>query len=465
MINKGELNEKQGYALDTMMNGQNVFLTGDAGTGKTTVIKMFIDEAEAAGKSVLVTATTGIAATNIGGGAMTIHRALEIPIYPDSYTKQVTTRRNLLRAADILVIDEISMCRFDLFNMIGKIVEYENYERAGDRMLCREDAREELQVVVTGDFHQLPPVTANKDREFLVRAYGPEYDARGKYGYGYAFLSAYWRQMCFEPIILDEVCRQDDPEFKKVLNDIKYGRNIWDAIDYLSKNTSKNIFPDAPFLVGKNAEADRINQNKMDSLETEEKVFNAQTSGEVTWQDLAQIGNSAKEELKLKIGARVMITVNAPDLSYVNGTIGTIRRFGRDEGGEYLSIWTSDRKTIDLHRTEWTIERQTVKTTSKTIDGKEVKTQKISREEVGKFTQFPVKLAWAISIHKSQGQTFSEINIDPYCWDPGQFYVAVSRAKSAKGICFIRPVKPNYIKAFSKENQKRLKDSFDGGGQ
>ena len=208
-MKKDDLNKKQRYALDTMLSGSNVFLTGDAGTGKTTVIQTFIDEAEKAGKSVLVSATTGIAADNIGYGATTVHRALNISIKFEDYKKKVKSRAELLKEADILIIDEISMCRFDLFNMIAKTIITENEERAVDRLLSGED-KEDVQLIVIGDFYQLPPVITTDDRKILCRMYGSDYGKGGKYEHGYAFMSEYWKEMGFEYIKLDEVCRQND---------------------------------------------------------------------------------------------------------------------------------------------------------------------------------------------------------------------------------------------------------------
>lgn len=458
-IDFDNLNTKQRYAVETMLEGKNVFLTGDAGTGKTTVIQTFIDEAEKRGKSVLVTATTGIAADNIGYGATTVHRALDISIEFEKYKKKVKSRVPLLKDADVLIIDEISMCRFDLFNMIAKTIFLENEERARER-LFGDGTKEGIQLIVTGDFYQLPPVTTSNDRDILARMYGTEFCKGGVKEYGYAFMSEYWKDMGFDYINLDEVCRQSDADFKYVLNDIKYGKNIRKAINYLEGKQASKVIPEAPFLVGTNAKADQINNNFMSKLNPEtEQIFHAYSEGDLDASDIKNI-NFAKEHLTLNIGAKVMITVNDQEGRYVNGTMGIITDIYESDFDEepYLKITTDKGKKIKLYRYSKDIEKQVIKE-EKDKDGN-IK-EKIVREKVGSFCQFPVKLAWAISIHKSQGQTFEKLNIDPTCWDPGQFYVAVSRAKTASGIHFIVPIKQSYIKAFSKENEKMLRDSFE----
>ena len=266
--------------------------------------------------------------------------------------------------------------------------------------------------------------------------------------------------MGFDYINLDEVCRQSDADFKYVLNDIKYGKNIRKAINYLEGKQASKVIPEAPFLVGTNAKADQINNNFMSKLNPEtEQIFHAYSEGDLDASDIKNI-NFAKEHLTLNIGAKVMITVNDQEGRYVNGTMGIITDIYEADFDEepYLKITTDKGKKIKLYRYSKDIEKQVIKE-EKDKDGN-IK-EKIVREKVGSFCQFPVKLAWAISIHKSQGQTFEKLNIDPTCWDPGQFYVAVSRAKTASGIHFIVPIKQSYIKAFSKENEKMLRDSFE----
>lgn len=457
-------NKMQMYALNRLMAGSNVFLTGDAGTGKTTVIQEFIKKAEDAGKNVLVTATTGIAAENIGHGALTVHRALEISIKADTYKKEIKDRPDLLRAADILIIDEISMCRFDLFNMVGKIIEFENESRLSDRLMAEEDAREDVQLVVIGDFCQLPPVITADDREKLLpEMYGLNYARGGKYERGYAFMSEYWQRMNFDYIELKEVCRQDNKQFQYVLTNIKNGTNIYKAIKYLTQNQAPNIMQDAPFLVGRNAKADQINNVWLAGLNPDtQKTFEAVICGDVEESDLKAVG-FAPRELTLNIGAKIMITVNDMNRQFVNGTIGTVvDMIGGIE--PYVKVRTTAEKTFLLHRYKKEIEKQVVEEKEEkiTVDGKEktITKKKLVRKKVGTFEQFPLKLAWAISIHKSQGQTFEKINIDPTCWEPGQFYVAVSRAKSVQGIRFVSPIKRGCVKAFSEADKKILLESF-----
>jgi ATP-dependent exoDNAse (exonuclease V) alpha subunit len=191
-------------------------------------------------------------------------------------------------------------------------------------------------------------------------------------------------------------------------------------------------------------------------------VFHAAVDGDLTSADIKNIA-FAREDLILNVGAKVMITVNDLSGNYVNGTIGIIQKIvdNREFEESYLVIKTDKGKTVNLYRYSKDIEKQVIEESEQEKDGQKIVKEKIVRKKVGSFSQFPVKLAWAISIHKSQGQTFEKINIDPCCWDPGQFYVAVSRAKSADGIHFIRPIKQSYIKAFSKDNERLLEQSFE----
>ena len=238
------LDVRQQRALDMMMSGVNVYLTGYAGTGKTVLLREYIDRVKADGKSVLVCATTGMAADNLGYGASTIHRTLGISTHIEDYVKRVKYRNKLLRSADVLVIDEISMCRSDLFSAIGKMIEYENNRRIDERVIGETD-REDLQIIVCGDFSQLPPVITAADREVLISLYGNSYEEGGNNEYGYAYNSEYWKHMEFHGVCLTHVYRQQDSSYLYVLQDIRSGNNIRKAIDYLEENAADRIILDA----------------------------------------------------------------------------------------------------------------------------------------------------------------------------------------------------------------------------
>ena len=455
------LDGKQQQVLDLMMSDVNVYLTGYAGTGKTVLLREYIDRAEAAGKSVLVCATTGMAADNLGYGAGTIHRTLGISTHMEDYAKRVKYRNKFLRSADVLVIDEISMCRSDLFSAIGRMIEYENNRRTDERIIGEND-REDLQIIVCGDFSQLPPVITAADREVLISLYGNSYEEGGNNEYGYAYNSEYWKHMEFQGVCLTHVYRQQDSSYLYVLQDIRSGNNIRKAIDYLEENAVDRIIPDAPFLVPRNAEADRINHNYLGRLDkATEVMLRAEITGKLTPADIKNI-NFAPEDLIINIDAQVMITVNDPDNRYVNGTIGKIIDIVESDitDDEYILVRTAKGEIVKVYRYVREIERQEIETVEKELDGEIVIESKIVRKVIGTYSQFPLKLAWAISIHKSQGQTFDAINIDPRCWEIGQFYTAVSRAKSAEGIHFLRQLMSCYIKVYPIAEAEKLKDSL-----
>lgn len=461
-----KLSKKQQLAIDMMASRKNIYLTGYAGTGKTTVLKRYIADTEKSGKNVLVCATTGMAADNLGYGAGTLHRVLGISTRPEEYIKRIKYRNKLLRTADILVIDEISMCRSDLFSYVGKMIEYENNRRADDRILGGGSEMDDLQVILCGDFFQLPPVMTAADRELLIDLYGQEYESGGDNEYGYAYHSEYWQRLELHGICLTDIYRQQDSSYLYVLSDIRTGNNARKIIDYLEDNQALRMISDAPFLVARNSEADKINNNFLKRLDPEtETVIRADITGKLTPSDIKNVSFAA-EDLTLNIDARVMVTVNDPDGRYVNGTIGTITDININEDSideDYVTIETTAGKKIRVYQYTRDVERQVVEeVTEKDKECPENVqiVRKIVRKRIGSYSQIPLKLAWAISIHKSQGQTFSKINIDPRCWEIGQFYTAVSRARSVEGIHFCRQLMGYYIKPFPEKEQKILEDSL-----
>ncbi len=441
-----EFTKDQQDALDIMRSGANCFITGEAGTGKSFVVQAYIDECLDEGKEVLVTAPTGTAADNIGG--MTIHRAFGAPIgvIPDKAEK---SRNDVLEVVDVVIIDEISMCRFDLFDFVARKIEFENQERSNDRFLSEmngEAAKEDIQLIVMGDFYQLPPVMTPEDKQALKMLY-PARD----FGKGYCFQSKHWNAFHFDKINLTENVRQEDVAFQKVLNQIRWSKNKTACITWLDENSSIVPFntDDSIYLSATNKDVNTINMNQLTKLEGKEYVFYAESTG-----DIKPSEKFAEDEIHLKVGCKVMMTVNDTEHRYVNGTIGIVRYIHELFGETDIGVELSDGDIVCIGQGIKQIVRPKVVEKEKTVteineQGNPEKVKKmvkvLEEEVIGSFKQFPLRLAYAITIHKSQGKTFNHMNMNPYCWDEGQFYTGLSRCKKIENICFIQTIKPKYI--------------------
>ena len=399
-----KLNNEQEYAKYMMNTGHNIFITGGAGVGKTLAIQEFIRESQDKGKGVMVVAPTGIAALNIGG--VTIHRQFKASGKPlINKTKIDNEVMYALENTDIIIIDEISMCRIDLFDYMLRYITEANCAREFKR-------KGRIQVIISGDFFQLPPVTLPDERALFEKYYGLSY------GSGFCFNSMYWNALDLKYVVLTKVERQSDSEFANALNMVRMGR--FDGAIAIENLCSKKSIDKAINLYGRNSDVDSRNNEELDKIQGFKRVFLADIKGEAKIKDTNMI-----EELAVKVGARVVALTNSEE--YVNGSLGTIVSI--DES--VIKVRFDNGFTSDIERYE-----------QKVYKYKLDENKKLQSEEVGSIKQFPLKLAYAVTIHKSQGQTYDSMNLNPESWDSGQLYVALSRVKSLDGLYLTRNITP-----------------------
>jgi len=381
----------QQKALDLLMQGKNVFLTGSAGTGKTFTLEKFITLAKDSGKRVAITASTGIAATHING--ITIHSWSGIGIkrsFDELNLQKLIRDPNLwcrITYTDVLIIDEISMLHPSQLEMINKICKQfrDSDEPFGG-----------IQVVLCGDFFQLPPVIP-KGEETI-----------------FAFESHLWEELDLKICYLAEQFRQNDLEFLKILNSIRDNNVTLSTLaplqERMNKPIKKGIIPIK--LYTHNCDIDVINQYELDKLSGKEYTHFMTSSGEYNFINNLKRNCLAPEIIKFKIGAVVMFVKNNYSKGFVNGTMGTIIGFNTKG---YPSVRTSEGIEIIASPEYWMYE-----------ENDEVK---------ARIKQIPLRLAWGITIHKSQGFSFDAAEIDlSKAFSFGMGYVALSRVKSLDGI-------------------------------
>lgn len=403
------LNTEQKKAMKVLLSGKNTFITGEAGTGKSYFLKAFIDECGRENKQIMITAPTGVAAVNIGG--VTLHRAIPVPVpaFGKSVFSVPLSKFKELQLADVLIIDEVSMCRNDVFDYVIKAVRR-----------VEKECQKKIQIVVCGDFFQLPPVVKKTDEKYLI-----------KFGYdksGFCFTTKAWADCKFKVIEFKQPMRQVDKSFLENLNKARKGLMVCQK--FFNKRVFKGEVPDIINICSTNAKADLINRIKLDAI-TQEPVsaYLCESNGFKVTEP------PAEETLLLKPGARVMFTVNdVVHNKYFNGTMGVVTKCCP----KYVSVKIDDGPKIDVSYHTWE------------INDYSVKNGLLTKKTISTFSQLPLKLAYAITIHKSQGQTFERAVISPEAYADGQFYVAVSRIKDISGLYLTDDVLPSYIKVNKK---------------
>ena len=413
-----EGNSRQMQALELVMHtNQSFFLTGRAGTGKTTFLKNI---QEHSGKQFVVVAPTGIAAIVAGG--VTIHSffGLDLNVQgPKDHGKNFTSEKlDMVRCCDAIIIDEVSMVRCDIIDAIDrtlKLVMKNNLPFGGKQM------------IFSGDMCQLPPVLRS----------GAETDAMIEY-YGTSvpfFFKAHVFEQCQLPSIeFVKVYRQDEEVFRNILDNVRRGECLRSDIDELNRRCVAPEPADGPVisLTPFKDSANKINQQRLDEIEADERVYEGTVNGKFGKKD--KEGNFKEEnmpapmKLTLKVGAQVMFTRNDTFRRWVNGTLGTVVELAENSIKVKVddTIHNVDPVTWEAYDYEF-----------------DKKTRRFTKETVGTFTQYPLRLAWAITIHKSQGLTFERMVLDLSrgTFAAGQLYVALSRVRTLGGLFLTRPVK------------------------
>ena len=383
----------------------NLFLTGRAGTGKTTMLRKFLSQA---GEKAIVLAPTGVAAMNAGG--QTIHSFFKFPprlIEPTDIKRLRSTR--LVKAIDTMIIDEISMVRSDMLDAIDKSLKL---NRASKRPFGG------VRMILSGDLHQLPPVVSGQEAPIL----------RERYGGSYFFNAPAFRDAEFALLALKHVFRQEEPRFLALLGALRTGRVTPNDEAVLrglvSSKTAVEASETHVVLTPNNANAYRINQARLDGLETRSQTYSADVQGQFD-----EKSYPTEADLELKEGARVMLIKNDPEGRWVNGSLATVVGFS----GSRVIVEINDH-VYEIEPTAWEKYRYEL----------DPETKKVKREVVGTFKQMPLRLAYAVTIHKAQGLTLDKvfIDFDSGMFAHGQAYVAFSRARSLDGLSISRELRP-----------------------
>ncbi len=425
-----ELNPQFKRALDLMEHTDtNLFITGRAGTGKSTLLTYFRSTTK---KKIVVLAPTGVAAVHVGGQTIHSFFGFSPETTPDTVKNPrfYTEDKEIYREIDTIIIDEISMVRADLFDCIDIFL-----RKAGP------DKRKPfggVQMILIGDLYQLPPVVPERDRVLFSERYASPYFFSSNVCGGNK-QKKLLEEKTFELTLieLEKIYRQKDKKFISLLNAVRDNTVTDTHLEMLNKRCVGEDFDHESYsgisITTTNAMASSINHSQLESLDEEERVFTGRVENSF---DRSAFPTEA--ELRLKIGARVMILHNDPWGKWHNGSTGTVSGFTRNDlEEEQIKVRLDSENEVTLGTYAWDMYRFYFDQSSKQIES----------ETIGSFIQYPLKLAWAVTVHKAQGKTFDQVLLDigRGTFVSGQTYVALSRCTSFEGLHLRRPIKAHHI--------------------
>lgn len=407
-------NVEQQKAFDLVANTNTcLFITGKAGTGKTTFVKRIQKDIN---KNFLLLAPTGIAAIAVGG--QTMHSFFGFPMQamgPHTRLDVLPEKKMLLKEIDTIIVDEASMVRSDMVDGMDR------YLRMAFNTNMPFGGK---QIVFVGDLFQLPPVVkqGSADAEMLRDLYGP--------GLPFFYKAFVLKRMNLPKIEFQKVYRQSDVDFLTILNKMRNGEVKSEDLALLNKHvgTDENNEDFSVTLTSFNYMAEKINEEKLNEIEEEEFLYQATIQDDFKKNDVP-----VPEVLRLKVGAQVIFCRNNPNSGYMNGTIAKVSALDESK----ILVRLENGSEIEVHPVSWeNIQSQYSR-----------ETRKMESIVIGPFTQYPIKLAWAITIHKSQGMTFDRMHFDLSrgTFQAGQAYVAISRMRSLDGLTLSHPIMPHHI--------------------
>ncbi len=426
---KIELNDRFRHALHLMENtGRNVFVTGRAGTGKSTLLEHFRDTTK---KNIAVLAPTGVAAVNVKG--QTIHSFFNFrpDVTPDTVGKIRPRDKGMYKKLDAVVIDEISMVRADLLDCVSLFLKKHGRKKSGPFG--------GIQMIFIGDLYQLPPVVTSREKALFQEHYKSPYffSARVFDEDLFSMIPGQKADFEMELVELEKVYRQKDDAFLGILNGIRNNTVTDDDIEVINSrykpDFAENTGDFSIHLTTTNALAENINRDKLAELKEKEYSYEGVIKG-----DFGTNALPTSHYLTLKKGAQVMLLNNDPLGRWINGSIGVIAEVDEEEDQpDVLWVEFGNGEIVDVAPHEWEMYEFSYDRES----------SKILSKSIGSFTQYPLKLAWAVTIHKSQGMTFEKavIDIGNGTFSHGQLYVALSRCTTMQGLILKKVIHRKHV--------------------